>query len=116
VIPRGISPDGKWVAAIDAEQKIALYPLSDGQPITVPGVEPGELPIRFNADGSALYFARSGEYPVPVYRIDVKNGRRQLLREIMPADRSGLTPQRVDRGFIHATADGTAFACPAKMP
>jgi hypothetical protein len=28
----------------------------------------------------------------------------------MPADRSGLTPQRVDRGFIHATPDGTAFA------
>ena len=36
--------------------------------------------------------------------------RRQLLREIMPAERAGLTPQRVDRGFIHATPDGTAFA------
>jgi eukaryotic-like serine/threonine-protein kinase len=110
VIPRGISPDGNWVAGLDAEQKIVLYPLGDGAPNAVPGVERGELPIRFNADGSALYVARSGDYPVPVYQIDVKSGRRQLLREIMPADRSGLTPQRVDRGFIHATPDGTAFA------
>jgi Tol biopolymer transport system component len=110
VIPRGISPDGKWVAAVDAEQKVVLYPLSAGQPIAAPGVEPGEFPIRFNADGSALYVARVGVYPVPVYKIDVKSGRRQSLREIMPADRSGLTPQRVDRGFIHATPDGTAFA------
>jgi eukaryotic-like serine/threonine-protein kinase len=110
VIPRGISPDGKWVASTDAEQKTVLYPLSGGPPVAVPGVEPGESPIRFNADGSALYVARSGEYPVPVYKVDVKSGRRQLLREIMPAERSGLTPQRVDRGFIHATPDGTAFA------
>jgi WD40 repeat protein len=110
VVPRGISPDGKWVAAIDAEQKVVLYPLSGGEPIAVPGVEPGESPIRFNTDGSALYVARSGNYPVPVYKVDVKSGRRQLLREIMPADRSGLTPQRTDRGFIHATPDGTVFA------
>lgn len=110
VIPRAISPDGKWVASTNAEEKTVLYPLDGGQPVAVPGVEPGESPIRFNADGSALYVARSGEYPVPVYKVDVKSGRRELLRQIMPSDRSGLTPQRVDRGFIHATPDGTAFA------
>jgi len=110
VVPRGISPDGKWVTAINGEQKVVLYPLSGGEPVAVPGVEPGESPIRFNTDGSALYVARSGGYPVPVYKVDVKSGRRQLLREIMPAERSGLTPQRTDRGFIHATPDGTVFA------
>jgi WD40 repeat protein len=110
VCPRGISPDGKWVTAIDAQHKIVLYPLSGGESVAVPGVEPGEAPIRFNTDGTALYVARSGEYPVPVYKVDVKSGQRQLLRKIMPVDGSGLTPQRVDRGFIHATPDGTAFA------
>jgi eukaryotic-like serine/threonine-protein kinase len=110
VVPRGISPDGKWVAAIDGEQKIVLYPLSGGEPVAVPGVEAGESPIRFNADGSALYVARSGEYPVPVFKVEVKSGRRQLLRDILPAERAGLTPQRTDRGYIHVTPDGTVFA------
>jgi Tol biopolymer transport system component len=110
VVPRGISADGKWVTALDAEHKIVLYPLDGGEPRPVPGVEPGESPIRFNTNGSALYVARSGTYPVPVYGVDVKTGRRQLLRNLDPAERAGMLPQRADRGFIHATPDGSAIA------
>lgn len=110
VFPRAISPDRRWVAAIDEQKKIVLYPINGGEPRPVLGVEVGESPIRFNADGSALYVARSGKYPVPVYKVDVRTGRRQLWRELNPLERAGITPQRTDRGFIHATPDGTAFA------
>jgi eukaryotic-like serine/threonine-protein kinase len=111
VVPRrGVSPDSKWMTAIDAEQKIVLYPMNGGESRPVPGVEPGEVPIRFNGDGSALYVARSGPYPVSVYEVDVKSGRRQLLRQLDPAERTGMLPQRADRGFIDATPDGSAIA------
>ena len=110
VFPRAISPDGNWVAAINGEKRIILFPINGGEPRSVPGVEAGESAIRFNADGSALFVARSGKYPVPVYKVDVRTGRRQLWRELNPPERAGITPQRTDRGFIHATPDGTAFA------
>jgi hypothetical protein len=110
VFPRAISPDGQWVIAIDAQKKMVLYPINGGEVRLVPGIEVGESPIRFNADGSALYVARSGQYPVPVYKVDVRTGRRQLWRELNPPERAGITPQRTDRGFIHASADGSVFA------
>jgi hypothetical protein len=98
------------VTAIDAEQKIVLYPMNGGESRPVPGVEPGEFPIRFNGDGSELYVARSGPYPASVYKVDVKSGRRQLLRQLDPTERTGMMPQRADRGFIDATPDGSAIA------
>lgn len=98
------------MTAIDGQRKIVLYPINGAEPRPVPGVEVDESPIRFNADGSALYVARSGKYPVPVYKVDVRTGQRQLWRELNPLERAGITPQRTDRGFIHASADGTTFA------
>ncbi len=110
VVPRSLTPDGNWVAAVNQDQKIVLYPIHGGDPRSVPGVEPREFPIRFNTDGSELYVVRSGPYPVSVYKVDVNSGRRRVLRQLDPTERAGMVPQRVDRGFIDITPDGSAVA------
>jgi Tol biopolymer transport system component len=84
-----ISPDGKLIAAQDPEGKITIYPVAGGNPIPVPNVEHGELPIQWTAEGKALLVG-DWEIPTPVYRIDLATGQRKLFKTVTPADPTGL--------------------------
>jgi hypothetical protein len=44
--------------------------------------------------------------PSQVYRLDVRNGGRELWKEFLPADSTGVAPF----GGIRATPDGKAYA------
>jgi hypothetical protein len=114
VTPEGIStdyafpsPDGRWVAAgSDWHQSpYALYPLDGGEPRPIPGLERGEQPLRFDADGSHL-FVWVGERPdvlaARVVRLDLRNGHRDPWREISPADPAGF----LGINYIYLTPDG----------
>jgi hypothetical protein len=114
VTPEGIStayaypsPDGRWVAAgSDWQQSpYALYPLGGGEPRPIPGLERGEQPIRFDADGSHL-FIRVGEKPdalsARVVRLDLRNGRKEPWKEIAPLDPAGF----LGVNFLALTPDG----------
>jgi hypothetical protein len=46
-----VSPDGVRVAAIGADDRVALYSLTEGATRAVPGLEPGFVPARWTADG-----------------------------------------------------------------
>ena len=50
-----------------------------------------DLPIRFSADGRALYAFRPGELPARVVRVDLASGRVEPVRELMPSDPAGVT-------------------------
>lgn len=84
-----ISPDGKRVAAQDPSGKVTIYPVDGGDPIPVPNVNPGELPIQWTADGKGLLVG-DWEVPTPVFFIDMTTGRRKLLKTVTPADPTGL--------------------------
>jgi dipeptidyl aminopeptidase/acylaminoacyl peptidase len=49
-----VAPDGKSVVATGTDRRVAIYPVEPGEPRTVPGMEPDELPIRWRADGLSL--------------------------------------------------------------
>jgi Tol biopolymer transport system component len=87
---RLLSPDQRYVAAIDNSGKIRILPVEGGSPRTVPGTEPDEQPAGWTADGLSLYTYRpdSGG-PIKVNRVDVASGQRKLWKEIMPADPAG---------------------------
>jgi dipeptidyl aminopeptidase/acylaminoacyl peptidase len=85
-----ISPDSQWVAGIGPDQKGYLYPVAGGDPRLIPGLSPGEQPITFSADGSALYIYQPGELPARVNRLDIHTGKRTLWRELMPSDPAGV--------------------------
>ena len=62
--------------------------------------------IGWSTDGSALFMRTGTDVPARVDRIDIKTGRRTLLKEIGPADLTGLAtfdPLTVSR-------DGSQYA------
>ena len=84
------SPDGKMVAVYTAEQKTVLYPLGGGEPRPVPQLTPEDAVAGWGADGRALLVWRQSQMPVRLERLDLASGRRTLVREISPADRSAV--------------------------
>jgi len=105
VFANPISPDGARIFALSAKRRITLYPVAGGEPHEVAGLEPGEAPIRWSADGRALFVYRTPGLPARVYLLDVVTGRRKLWKEIVPADSFGA--HRLVR--VLPTPDGRAY-------
>jgi Tol biopolymer transport system component len=104
VAETAISPDGRWVAGVTADQ-VSLYPIDGGASRRVPGLPEGGIPIRWSGDGRFLY-VRVGDLPVRVYKLDPGTARRELWKELMPADPAGVR-------FIESirlTPDGASYA------
>ncbi len=93
VIARLISPDGKSLLTETAGQGFGLAPLDGGGPsVPIRGLEPTDDPLRWAADGRSLFFSSSKDFfPARVYRLDLATGRRELWKEFMPSDPTGLT-------------------------
>jgi serine/threonine protein kinase/Tol biopolymer transport system component len=96
-----ISPDSQQIAAIGPDQKGYLYPVAGGDPKLIAGINQGEQPITWTADGQSLYIYQPGELPARVYRLDVKSGQRTLWKELMPSDPAGVE----NIGPIYMTPD-----------
>jgi hypothetical protein len=101
-----VSPDGTRIAALEPNGAVAVYPVDGGPGVPVKGLEPRELPIRWSADGRALFVYRRGGLPCKLARVDVETGRREDVADLMPADPTGL--QSIGQPQI--TPDGRAWA------
>jgi len=102
-----VSPDGKLIVGLD-RGSVSLYPIDGGPPRKLP-YQSGEVFLRWDNAGQALFTAQQkkpGSSGWPIYRLDIATGRRELWKEIEPADRTGV--QQVFR--IHLTPDGRTFA------
>ena len=74
------------------DQGYAIAPLEGGASRPIAGLEPGDRPMRFTADGRHLFLRDdSRELPARVFRLDVATGRRELWKELMPGDPAGIT-------------------------
>ncbi|HYM61005.1 MAG TPA: LpqB family beta-propeller domain-containing protein [Thermoanaerobaculia bacterium] len=104
--PFAVSPDGRIVAGMTAEQTIALYPIDGGAGTPLPGAQKGEIPIQWTAAGNALYVANPTTVPARVFRIDTTSGARELWREFKPSDPAGVS--RI--APICMTPDASAYA------
>jgi DNA-binding winged helix-turn-helix (wHTH) protein/Tol biopolymer transport system component len=118
VTPEGIegylvSPDGKLLLGNLSTQLAsakALYPLAGGEPRSVPGLEDEDRVIRWGTDARSLYVYRDRERPLKIYKLDLSTGRKELAKEIAPADPAGvlgpinvlLTPD--GKGYVYAFA------------
>jgi hypothetical protein len=90
VVAKMASPDGKWVAAAGDGGRLTLYPVDGGEPHLVAGDATGVTPIQWSSDSSALYVYRPFELPAAVYRITLATGKRELVRQISPANAAGV--------------------------
>lgn len=101
-----VSPDGRVVAGMSAQETIVLYALDGTAPLPVAGVEKGEIPIRFAADGASLFVYRPTTLPARVYRVTLATGQRELWRELTAADPAGV----YKIAPVAITPDGNAYA------
>ena len=106
---RLVSPDGKLIAAVDGsgpDRKIIFFS-EEGHPIALPhDLPPGTEPSVFSADSRFLFAFLFGEIPTPVYRLDLASGKKQLWKELAPADRAGLEGLSI----VRLSADGRSYA------
>src|SRR5262249_39645613 len=99
-----ISPDGKWVATRDTKGNAVLYPVDAGEPRPIGGATPDDRVVRFDAEGKSLFLAM-GHVPVRIDRVELSTGRRELWKEIGPADSTSVP----DVG-VFLTPDGKSYA------
>jgi serine/threonine protein kinase len=110
ITPEGVngtvlSPDGKFVVAKDQAQKPMIYPVEGGEPRPIIDLGIDETAFRWAADSRSLYVYRSQEVPIKIYRLDALTGHRELWKEVVPADPSGILGPV---GF-QMTLDGKAY-------
>ena len=100
-----ISPDGKQVAFVGPDQKPALLAVDSGEIRPIPALDAGEAPIAWTSDGRFLFVYRLGEVPATVNRLDLATGRKQLWKQLVPPDVSGVT----DISSVLITPDGNNY-------
>ncbi len=102
---RGVTPDGTRVLVVGPDRKRYFYPMAGGEPVPVPGLADDESPAGWGAGGKSLYVFRRRDLPGRVFRLDLGTGKKDFVREVMPADGSGI----VDIAPIIITPDGTGY-------
>jgi len=107
----GVSPDGRYMPGVEiATNKTLLFPTAGGAGEPLPGIQPGERIANWSADGAAVFVytyqqGQDNPFPVKIFRLDRKTGRREYLRDISPGDQAG-----VSLGVVKTTPDGQAYA------
>jgi serine/threonine protein kinase len=95
--PIVVSPDGRSVAAVDKQKRVAIYSTAGGPPRRVPGLDPGFTPLQW-CPGNQLVLHRYEEPPPQLWKVDVETGKRSHWKDIGPPNLTGLldlTPIRV---------------------
>jgi len=101
-----VSPDGKVILGRTAARKFFLYPVGNGEPRPVAHLGRKDQVIRWGADGRSVLVFRQNQMPLRVEKVDLESGRRTLVRELAPADRSGVTG--INR--VSMSGDGNWYA------
>jgi eukaryotic-like serine/threonine-protein kinase len=102
-----VSPDGNFVAARGPGSTFSLYPVPGGQPRAIPGIEPGEQLLRWDADGKTLFLSsHNSPSSISIYRLDPATGRRVFWNKLGPTDSSGV----VYIDDVLFTPDGKAYS------
>jgi len=85
-----VSPNGKQVLVQNADGRAFIYPLGGGPAQAASALTPQDTVIRWSMDARSVLVFRPFEVPARVENVDLSTGRRTLVREIAPADRTGV--------------------------
>jgi serine/threonine protein kinase len=107
-----ISPDSRLVAAIGSDHKAVLFPVEGGASRPIAGILDGEFPLRFSSDGRSIYVWKRGDVPARISRVDIESGRREIWKDLLPADPAGV--ERISNVLVTADAKGYAY-CYARL-
>jgi serine/threonine protein kinase/Tol biopolymer transport system component len=85
-----VSPDGLKVLCSKPNGTYFVQRIRDGFAQPVAGLTSDDQIIRWSEDGHALYLFRAASLPYRLERLDLVSGRRALIREVSPTDRTGV--------------------------
>jgi len=85
-----VSPDGLQILYSKPGGTYLVQPVGGGTAQPAPGLTQDDQVIRWGADGRSVYVYRPTSLPFKVERLDIVSGRRVLVREVSPADRTGV--------------------------
>ena len=88
---RSVSPDNRVAAVRGPDQRLYLYPIDGGEPTPLLGVTTEDEPVGWTTDGKGVWVFRRAELPARVARLDVATGKREVWKELIPADGAGVT-------------------------
>jgi serine/threonine protein kinase/Tol biopolymer transport system component len=101
-----VSPDGKYLLAVDPERRRWLYPLDGGDPQRLSvDLENDDALIDWERDGKSLLVSKPG-IPAKVVRVYLHSSRREDVRTVSPSDPAGI----VSIVGIRFSADRKAYA------
>ena len=101
-----VSPDGKYLVAVDTQRQRWLYPIAGGEPQKFsPNVTFEEGVEAYLPDGKSV-LARNRALPAKITRVDIATGQRSLWKELEPADAAGV--QSISN--MKFSADGKSYA------
>ncbi len=101
-----VTPDGKYLVAVDNQRQRWLYPIAGGEPqIFSPNVTSDEG-VRICLPDNQSVLAMKYDVPVTVTRVDLATGRREPWMKIIPADPAGV--QSIPD--VRFSADGKSYA------
>jgi Tol biopolymer transport system component len=102
---RAVSPDGRSIVAIGADGRLLIQPAEGGATRPVPGLQAGDVPIRWSGDAGSLYVFRKSDTPARIIRVDVGSGRLSRVADLVPSDRAGTKPPIA----VQMTPDGRVY-------
>ena len=104
-----ISPDGETIVASSLYGEYFMVPVRGGDPVAVDGLEADDIPLQWSDDSRFLYVRDSARLSLRIYRVQLATGRRELWKDIAPADRAGLIAIQAGPTGVRLTADGKSY-------
>ena len=112
MIALSVSPDGKQLLGLASDRnsdgRYYLCPADGTSPTPITGLGLGGVPIQWSADGRALYEREDSDFESEIYKLDLLNGKRILLKKIVP-DPVGMIGIEVKPGGVKITPDGKSY-------
>jgi eukaryotic-like serine/threonine-protein kinase len=106
------SPDGKQLAGTTIDGRALRFPAGGGgaDPQPIRGIEPDEFLVQWSADGKTLYVRGVEENPLTLYRVDLETGKRELWKQLRPAEEAGFMEFGAGpRAGVRMTPDGRSL-------
>jgi eukaryotic-like serine/threonine-protein kinase len=102
-----VAPDGKSFVTRDPSGQLVLFPADGGAAAPVQNTSAADWPVGWSYDTDHLFLYTVGETEVPVYKLDVHSGKRELIRRYASTDHIGIQ----HASWIGSmTPDGRMFA------
>lgn len=101
-----LSPDGKLLFVTDRGQEIYVYPTESGEPFTLAGILPGEIPFQWTADSQSIFVCNPTKFPLEVFKVDIRTGKRTVFNQLLLSDYAGVQRLR----SIRIAPDESSYA------